>query len=109
MSVPLLAPVCISDAEFGQWAERSPMLLRFARFWATYGPRGKGYVPRMIGRLFGRHWKTVVRTQDGELLAVDTLNLDIYTTILRDGAWEPWILNACLAALRPSQVFYDIG
>lgn len=86
-----------------------PLAFRIARLWNRWSWRGKGAVPRWIGRTWGQRWKILCQTASGVPLAVEPTSLDVYLSILRDGAWEPWIVRAALAALRPGDVFYDIG
>ena len=52
----------------------------------------------------------VIRTRTGALLAVDPVDLDFYCQVqLQNGVWEEDVLGACLRAIRPGDVFYDIG
>jgi FkbM family methyltransferase len=88
---------------------RIPALAYIASLWNRYSPRGKGAVPRWIGRTFGRRWHFCIETDSGCKLAVDPRHLDLFLTIRRDGAWEPWIRKACLAATRDDDVFFDVG
>ena len=91
------------------YSMRQPLGFRIARTWNRWGWRGRRAVTRWIGRTWGRYWKLQCHTTNGTALAVAPGSLDVYLTILRDGAWEPWILEAVLAALRPGDVFFDIG
>lgn len=63
----------------------------------------------MIGRRFGRKWKTTITTDSGCVLAVDPCNLDLFVTIENEGSWEPWIRRACIRAMRPGDVMFDVG
>lgn len=103
-----LSPVK-TPTDLSQWNSARPLAFQVARAWCRYAPRGKGAVPRWIGRQFGRSWKTTIRTDSGCILAVDPPNLDLYVSIEKEGAWEPWIRRACIAATRPGDVFYDVG
>jgi len=111
MSAPEDIPrlLSASPAACEGWTEAKPALMRFAQFWSNRMPRGRGWVPRVIGRHFARKWKCAIRTSDGVLLAVDPTALEVYTAIIREGGWEPNVLRACCALLTAGQVFYDIG
>lgn len=100
--------VCLDRDDLVGWTEREPRVLRLAQVLAERLPRGKSKVPRALGRLFGGKWRATI-TVDGVRLAVDGRNLDLYTSIRRGVAWEPWVLDACLELLRPGDVFLDIG
>jgi FkbM family methyltransferase len=100
--------VSVEGADLAGWTDSEPRLLRLAQLLAERLPRGKSRVPRALGRLFGRQWRTTIDV-GGVRLAVDATNLDLYTSIRRGVAWEPWVLDACLELLRPGDVFLDIG
>lgn len=88
---------------------RKPLLAQIAQQWNRFAPRGKGAIPRWIGRSFGRHWKIIVSTKSGCQLAVDPENLDLFMTIENEGGWEPWVCQACITALREGDMMYDVG
>lgn len=92
-----------------EWNTRKPLLFRFAACCNRVLPRGKGAIPRWIGRTFGRKWKTIVETDSGCKLAVDPQNLDLFVAIQSDGAWEPWVRKACIMAMRDGDVMFDVG
>jgi FkbM family methyltransferase len=92
-----------------EWSSRLPLLMRLASLINRYSPRGKGALPRWIGRTFGADWKTTIHTDSGCVLAVDPSNLDLFVTIHNEGSWEPWVRRACIAAIREGDVVFDIG
>lgn len=102
-------PLAVTAADLEGWSERRPMAMRLAQFWSVYAPRARGAVPRWLGQRFGSGWRTTILTAAGATLAVDPGNLDIYTTILREGSWEPQIVEACLCAVRSGDTFVDVG
>lgn len=103
-----LRPLCVANADVENWSDRQPLLMKLAQFCAAHLPRGRR-VPRFVGRRFGSRWRTTIRLSDGSVLAVDPPHLETYARIVRKGGWEPWVLQACLHALRPGDVFFDIG
>jgi FkbM family methyltransferase len=89
---------------------RLPTLMRVGFLWNKYGFKGRGYLPRLIGRRFLRQGNYIVTTKHGAKLAVDLTNLDIYATIFNAGGeWEPHIAQNCQRLLRINDVFFDIG
>jgi len=100
----------LDDNSIEKWCSSTPFLLNFSKFWARYMPRGKGWVPRITGRLFCKKMKACIRTSSGLIMAIDPKNLDIYCNIWASGGtWERHVLNTCLGALKKRDVFYDIG
>lgn len=92
------------------WPRRGSWQLRGVRLLADITPRGKGAIPRWIGRNALRHMQCSIQTATGAWLAVNPLSLDVYTSILRNGGeWDFHVLQTCLKFLRRGQVFYDIG
>jgi len=89
---------------------RLPTLVRAGFLWNKYGFKGRGYLPRLIGRRFVREGDYAVRTKHGAKLLIDLYNLDIYATIFNSGGeWDPHIAQTCHRLLRTSDVFFDIG
>lgn len=101
---PVDAPDSVAD-----WRPANSLGISLARFWNRHAPRGKGAIPRMIGRRLGGAWKFTIETESGCRLAVNPAHLDLYLTIEREGAWEPWIIRACRDIVQPSDVVYDVG
>ncbi|MEO1524566.1 MAG: FkbM family methyltransferase [Planctomycetota bacterium] len=86
-----------------------PSMMKLASWLNRVAPRGKGAIPRWIGKQFGRGWKTTVRTDSGCRLAVDPANLDLFVTIENEGSWEPWIRRVCQLAMKDGGVMFDVG
>ena len=103
----------IEDAEkvaHEEWPMSPNFRVRLATWIASHAPRGRGAIPRFIGRYFGVSMKTSIRTHSGAYLAVEPSSLDVYAAIgAAGGFWEPRVLRACLSAVRSGDVFYDIG
>ncbi len=87
-----------------------PLLVRFGFFWNRVGPRGRGFVPRQIGKLYGPELDYIIRTAHGAKLRMDMANLEVYAPIYNtQGTWEPHVASTCVQMLRPGEVFFDIG
>jgi FkbM family methyltransferase len=87
-----------------------PLLVKFAFFWNRHAPRGRGFVPRRIGKLFGLDADYVIETAHGAKLRMDMSNLEVYAPIYNaNGIWEPYVAGTCIRMLRPGEVFFDIG
>jgi FkbM family methyltransferase len=87
-----------------------PASVRAGFFWNRYGFKGRGYLPRLIGRRFTKNGNYVIQTKHGAKLIIDLQNLDIYATIFNcGGEWEPHIAKTCQRLLRKSDIFFDIG
>lgn len=103
-------PITVSEDDIGLWPDRLPIAFRFAFWWARAMPRGKGWVPRNIGRLLCKNMKVSVRTRHGGWLAVAPSSLDVYAFILcNGGSWAPNLLRICRQFLSAGDTFYDIG
>lgn len=72
-------------------------------------PRGKGAVPRWLGKTVGRQPRFLV-TRHGAHLAMAANSWDVYATMaLNDGAWDYHDFEWCRNGIPDSGVFYDIG
>lgn len=103
-----LLPGHVAASDLQEWSQQEPIAFRLAQAWANHAPRATSWLPRKIGRAFGRSWRLAIQTPRGCLLSVDPTNLDIYTTI-RHHDWEPAIFQMCCRLLRPGDVFLDVG
>ena len=84
--------------------------VRLAMLWNKYIPRGKGWFPRFIGKVAGKHLRNYMITKHGAILAIEPMGLDVYVHILNHGrTWNEYILDACVSSLSKGDVFYDIG
>jgi len=101
-------PPFVSDAV--EWSPRNEQLWRLARWIHAHAPRGKGCIPRWIGRVAGDRVRAEIRTASGGRLVVDPRSLEVFAFIdLNGGLWEGHDIAACKAVLGPGQVFYDVG
>ena len=104
----MLTPISKPDS-VQPWEGSQPLVMRSAAVLNRISPRGKGAIPRFIGRRFGRGWKTTITTDSGCRLAVDPGNLDLFVTIQNEGAWEPWIRRVSNLAMKNGGVMFDVG
>ena len=87
-----------------------PVFIRLGLLWNRIGPRGRGYVPRKIGKLYDPNTDYMIETAHGAKLRLDLSNLDAYAPIYNaQGRWEPHVVSACARMLRANEVFFDIG
>lgn len=86
-----------------------PLAMRAAFWWNRNGNSGRGAIPRALGRWI-RDDGYFLRTRNGALLSIDPPNLDVYASIYNGGgAWDSYVMDACLKVLRPGDTYYDIG
>lgn len=83
---------------------------RVARMLSALTPRGKGAVPRLVGRLT-RHWiHHTFRTRHGGVIPLVPEVLDVFVAMDRQGAsYDYWVFRAANAMLDEGGVFYDVG
>jgi FkbM family methyltransferase len=75
-----------------------------------HAPRGKGWMPRTVGRLLGWSQRPVMHTAYDARLAVDTCNLDVYTTLaVAPAPPAADVLLGCASTLAPGGVLFDVG
>jgi FkbM family methyltransferase len=86
-----------------------PPIIRAAVWWNKHGPKGRGVLPRIIGRRWSGQ-ELYISTKHNGLLLVDPKNLDVYASIINSGGtWEPHVMHTCARILRPGDVYFDIG
>jgi FkbM family methyltransferase len=91
-------------------SESMPVSIRAAIWWAAHGIRGRGAVPRIVGRWQSADRSLFIKTRHGAALSVDYGNFDIYADIYNNGGcWDANVMNCCERLLRPGDVFYDVG
>jgi FkbM family methyltransferase len=88
---------------------RADRALAVAAFAQKHLPRGKGAVPRWLGKTIGRHPRFLV-TRHGAHLAMASIAWDVYATMaLNGGSWDYHDFEWCVNGLPDAGVFYDIG
>ena len=91
--------------------DSGPALLNVARLLNKHLPRGRGAVPRYIGRVAARAFKDAyISTRHGACLHVEPSSLDVYVHILNHGrTWNLPVFEMCASHLRSGDTFYDVG
>ena len=104
------SPIRLDAGDPVGWTEKTSAIVSLACLWNRRGPRGKGFIPRLLGRSLGRNLKRVMRTKHGACLAMEPASLDVYAYMLNHGGvWDERVFEACSAMLPEGSVFYDIG
>ncbi len=108
LSIPF-SEVTVSEEEASRYRSGFSLSVALAAFWNRFMPRGKGAVPRLIGRLTQRY-PQCISTKHGALLAVHPGSMEVYAHMLNNKrTWNPHIFETCRRCLQPGQVFYDVG
>src|SRR5262245_59824225 len=90
--------------------ESMPLLIRAGIWWNAHGIRGRGAVPRAIGRWQSKNRSLFIKSRHGAALSVDYDNLDVYASIYNaDGCWDANVMTCCERVLRSGNVLFDIG
>jgi FkbM family methyltransferase len=72
-------------------------------------PRGKGAVPRLMGKMAGRRPQYLM-TRHGARLVMAASAWDVYATMaICGGAWDYHDFEWCVNGIPGSGVFYDVG
>lgn len=83
-------------------------VFRLAKLLNRHAPRGRGALPRKLGRWFPSE-QFYLEVEKGVRLVMSPGSIDVYCHLANRGQWEPHVLQACEAVLRDGDVFYDIG
>jgi FkbM family methyltransferase len=106
----MAVPLQIDSTAASGWSNQRSLILSLANWWASAMPRGRGAVPRFLGRLVGQNQKLTCTTKNGAALAIAPRALDIYSAINRKGGcWDTHVFDTCRSLLKPGQVLYDLG
>lgn len=109
-AAPAVTEYALAAFSGAEWREGFSWPMTMARLWVAVSPRGKGWVPRWIGRHLCAGDRVFTRTLHGAKLAVAPSSLDVYTYIESQGnSWDAHVVDACLAVVGTDGVFYDIG
>jgi FkbM family methyltransferase len=83
---------------------------RLAQTLSALAPRGKGALPRFIGRLTRPWVHHAFRTRHGALIPLVPEVLDVFVAMAAQGnSYDYWVFRVANALLEPGGVFYDIG
>lgn len=86
------------------------MLISFASMLQKHLPRGKGSVPRWLGRKAIRAESRYMTTRHGAKLVLAASSLDVYATMRIGGnAWDYEDFQVCYEACPDGGIFYDVG
>lgn len=106
-----LAYAVLKDLEVrsdGLPVQQDPFLFRLATAASRFSPRGKGAIPRAVGRMFGaRHFAT--RAARGFIMVGTGASMDMLAFVAREGQWEDRVICALLDQVGETDVIYDIG
>lgn len=87
-------------------------LFKIASIWNDKMPRGKGGVPRFLGRLMPEKTVHQLQTARGSAIFFTNDSLDMAAHFFNSGGrWNEAVIQACIAAVGSTSnaVFYDIG
>src|SRR5215469_14317131 len=101
------APDCQMNAQVSSGYRPVGPIFAVAALAQKHLPRGKGAVPRYVGKVAGRK-PTFLVTRHGARLAMSPKAWDIYATIaLNGGSWDYHDFRWCITGVPESGVFYD--
>ncbi len=110
MNKALVQPVQINESDLAGWSQRPSLAVALGDWWARHFRRGRGMVPRVLGRTLGRGLRRVMVTRHGAKLAMAPRAFDVFALIkAKGGAWEPHVYETCRDLLQPGDVYYDLG
>lgn len=93
-----------------EWTSTRCVPLSLAHWVARAAPRGKGALPRAIGRALRPWVHHSMKTRHGALLPIVAESLDVYTSMLMQGnSWDYWVFRAMNERTRSGAVVYDVG
>jgi FkbM family methyltransferase len=102
-------PLQRASGEFRDLKETGA-LLNLATLLQRYLPRGRGAVPRWLGKALLRMNSQYLTTRHGTKLVLSPCSLDIYATMrLANNSWDYHDFLTCVAATPDGATFYDIG
>lgn len=102
-----LRPIKIAPDELTVWRSAREDRFRWVQRLVRYLPRGKGWVPRRLGRTVFKNTKGLIRIWSGILLPVNPESLDHY--IFLSNAQGSVVTEMCQRVLQPGNCFFDIG
>lgn len=83
---------------------------RLARALSSVAPRGKGAIPRLVGRLARPWFRHAFVTRHGAMVPLLPEALDVFVAMSRQrDSYDYWVFRAANAMLEPGGVFFDVG
>lgn len=87
-----------------------PAVFRAAVALIRFVPRGRGAIPRLLGRMmFGEDDLFMTGTPRGFNIVGTRSSIDMLAFLKLTGGWDEPILEACSSLIGQGGVFYDIG
>ncbi len=102
-----LRPINIAPDELTTWRSAREDRFRWVQRLVRYLPRGKGWVPRRLGRTVFKNTKGLIRIWNGVLLPVNPDSLEFYIAL--SNAHGCVVTEMCQRVLHPGNCFFDIG
>lgn len=102
-----ILPIHIADDELTPWQSAKEGRFNWVQGLVHYLPRGKGWVPRRLGRTIFRNTKGLIRIWNGVLLPVNPDSLELYIALAN--AQGCVVTEMCQRVLNPRDCFFDIG
>ena len=96
-------------SETRRLSEPSNLLSALGAF-QRLSPKGKGWLPRKIGKILSDENKHYMRTKHGAKLVLSPSAFDVYASMWSRGrAWDYEDFRICLASIPEGGVFYEVG
>ena len=102
-----LSPIRITSDELTVWRSARENRFRWVQRLVRYLPRGKGWVPRRLGRTVFKNTKGLIRIWNGVLLPVNPDSLEFYIALSNSKGCV--VTEMCQRVLNPGNCFFDIG
>ncbi len=102
-----LRPINIAPDELTAWRSAKEDRFNWVQRLVRYLPRGKGWVPRRLGRTVFKNTKGLIRIWNGVLLPVNPDSLEFYIALSNSKGCV--VTEMCQRVLNPGNCFFDIG
>ncbi len=102
-----LRPIKVAPDELTAWRSAREDRFKWVQRLVRYLPRGKGWVPRRLGRTVFKNTKGMIRIWNGLLLPVNPDSLEYYIALANGRGCV--VTRICERVLEPGDCFFDIG
>ena len=102
-----LRPIKVAPDELTAWRSAREDRFKWVQRLVRYLPRGKGWVPRRLGRTVFKNTKGLIRIWNDLLLPVNPDSLEFYIALAN--AQGCVVTEMCQRVLNPGNRFFDIG